>query len=116
MHRSGYDAYAECAATMKSRVTITLDPDVHARAKQAARARQTTVSGLIEAYLRSPAAAPARSGPSLVDEMLGSSALRSVPAGVDRRFDALHARQIAPRRADVRPARPVRAVRGCHPR
>jgi hypothetical protein len=84
---------------MKSRVTITLDPDVHARAKQAARARRTTVSGLIESFLRSPAAAPARPGPSLVDQMLGSGELRSPPPGADPLFDVLHARHIAPRPA-----------------
>jgi hypothetical protein len=99
MYRVDYDAYFDSIATMKSRVTITLDPDVHARAKQAARARRTTVSGLIESFLRSPAAAPTRSGRSLVDQMLGSGELRSVPAGVDPLFDALHARHIAPRSA-----------------
>jgi Family of unknown function (DUF6364) len=99
MYRVDYDAYFNSIVAMKSRVTITLDPDVHARAKQAARARRTTVSGLIESFLRSPAAAPARSGPSLVDQMLGSGELRSVPAGADPLFDALHARHIAPRPA-----------------
>lgn len=89
---------------MKSRVTITLDPDVHARAKLAARERRTTVSGLIESFLRSPAAAPARAGPSLVDQMLGSGELRSVPAGVDPLFDALHARHIAPRSTAAAPS------------
>lgn len=81
---------------MKSRVTITLDPEVHARAKQAARARRTTVSGLIESFLRSPAAAPtARAGGSLVDEMVGSAELRDMQPGADPLFDALHARHIA---------------------
>ena len=73
---------------MKSRVTITLDPDVHARAKQVARARRTTVSGLIESFLRLSAAAPVdRAGGSLVDEMLGSAELRDVPPGTDLLFD-----------------------------
>ena len=35
---------------MKTRVTITLDPEVHARAKAVARARRTTVSGLIRRF------------------------------------------------------------------
>jgi hypothetical protein len=84
---------------MKSRVTITLDPEVHARAKQAARARRTTVSGLIESFLRSPAAAPpmAHGGRSLVDEMVGSAELRSLAPGTDPLFDALHRRYITPR-------------------
>lgn len=104
MYRAGYDAYSDSVASMKSRVTITLDPDVHARAKQAARTRRTTVSGLIESYLRSQAAAPARAGPSLVDQMLGSGELRSVPAGADPLFDALHARHIGPASAAAAPA------------
>ena len=90
---------------MKSRVTITLDPDMHARAKQTARARRTMVSGLIEAFLRSSAAAPsARAGGGLlVDQMLGSAALRDVPTGTDPLFDALHARHIGPRAAAAAP-------------
>lgn len=79
---------------MKSRVTITLDPVVHARAKQTARERRTTVSGLIESFLRSPAAA-ARASRSPVDEMLGSAELRKVEPGTDPLFDALQSRHIA---------------------
>ena len=59
-----------------------------------ARERRTTVSGLIEAFLRSPDAAA--SG-SLVDEMLGCAELRSVEHGRDPLYDALHARHIARR-------------------
>lgn len=82
---------------MKSRVTITLDPVVHARAKQFARQRRTTVSGLIETFLRSPSAGSAspREGKSLVDGMLGSAKLRVVEPGGDALFDALHARYVA---------------------
>ncbi len=78
---------------MKTRVTITLDPEVHARAKAVARARRTSVSGLIEAFLRSPDVAGA--GGSLVDEMLGCAELRTVEDGRDPLYDALHARRIA---------------------
>jgi hypothetical protein len=81
---------------MKRRVTITLDAKVHARAEQAARARRTTVSGLIEALLRSLAAAGA--GRSLVDEMLGSAELRTVARGRDPLYDALRARHVGRRR------------------
>lgn len=81
---------------MKARVTITLDPEVHARAKQVARARRTTVSGLIEAFLRSPESAGA--GRSLVDEMLGSAELRTGVRGRDPLYDALHARHVGRRR------------------
>ena len=78
---------------MKTLVTITLDPEVHARAKAVARARRTTVSGLIEAFLRSPDTAG--SGGSLVDEMLGCAERRSVEPGRDPLYDALHSRHIA---------------------
>lgn len=107
MHASHYDAYDLSDIVMKSRVTITLDPHVHARAKLAARARRTTVSGLIESFLRSPAAAPeARSGGSLVDEMLGSAELRDVQPGTDPLYDALHARHIGTVRPSQRRGRP----------
>ena len=81
---------------MKSRVTITLDPDVHARAKRAARVRRTSVSGLIEDFLRSPQTAG--SGESLVDQMLGCGVLRTVRRGRDPLYDALHDRLIARRK------------------
>jgi hypothetical protein len=80
---------------MKTRVTITLDPAVHAHAKRAARMRHTTVSGLIEAYLRSTATA---STGSLVDDMLGSATLRRRKRGRDPLYDALRERHIARRR------------------
>ncbi|MGH8726680.1 MAG: DUF6364 family protein [Burkholderiales bacterium] len=81
---------------MKTRVTITLDPDVHAHAKQVARARRTTVSGLIEEFFRTHQSTKGRG--SLVDDMLGSARLRAVKPGADPLYDALHARHIARRR------------------
>ena len=81
---------------MKTRVTITLDPEVHERAKAIARARRTSVSGLIEEFFRS-AEAPAPAA-SLVDEMLGCAELRTVDPGRDPLYDALHARHIQGRR------------------
>jgi uncharacterized protein DUF6364 len=81
---------------MKTRVTITLDPEMHSRAKAEARARRTTVSGLIEAFFRTPDAAG--SGGSLVDEMLGCAELRTVEPGRDPLYDALHSLHIARRR------------------
>jgi hypothetical protein len=80
---------------MKTRVTITLDPEVHARAKAVARARRTTVSALIEAFLGSSEAAG--TGGALVDEMLGCAQLRSVESGHDPLYDGLQARHIARR-------------------
>lgn len=81
---------------MKSRVTITLDPEVHARAKRTARTRRTTVSGLIEGFLRSPLAAG--KDKTLVDEMLGCGKLRAVKRGRDPLYDELYERLIVRRR------------------
>lgn len=81
---------------MKTRVTITLDPEVHANAKRTARARRTTVSGMIEKFLGSPQAAG--TGGSLVDEMLGSAELRGVRRGQDPLYEELHRRYVARRR------------------
>lgn len=81
---------------MKARVTITLDPDVHAQAKRTARMRRTTVSGMIEVFLRSPQVSD--NDRSLVDEMLGSGKLRVSKRGQDPLYDELHKRHIARRR------------------
>ncbi|MGI9045281.1 MAG: DUF6364 family protein [Burkholderiales bacterium] len=81
---------------MKTRVTITLGPDVHAHAKQVARARRTTVSGLIETFFRAQQSGKGRS--SVVDDMVGSAELRAVNPGAEPLHDALHARHIARRR------------------
>lgn len=83
---------------MTRRVTLTLAPAIHARAKRMARARRTTVSGLVSAFVQ---AAPEHGGPapkSLVDEMLGSAELRRPARGRDPLYDALHTRHIAGRR------------------
>ena len=76
---------------MKTRVTITLDPAVHAQAKRMARARRTTVSGMIEDYLRRP---DPESAGSLVDRMIGSAELKPIIHGRDPIHDALYARHI----------------------
>lgn len=78
---------------MKTRVTITLDPAIHQRAKRAARARRTSVSGLIETLLEA-AAPPATS--SLVDSMIGSATLRSPVVGTDPLYDALASKHLKP--------------------
>lgn len=41
---------------MKTRVTVTLDPDLHRLAKQAARKKHTTVAGLIDSPLQAEVA------------------------------------------------------------
>lgn len=76
---------------MKTRITLTLDPQVHERAKVTARRRHTTFSGLVEALL---VQADGAKGRSLVDEMVGASRLRESPTGKDPLYDALHERHI----------------------
>ena len=79
---------------MRTRVTMTLEPAVHARARHLARARRTTVSGLVASLVRS---APA-GGPSRVDAMVGAAELREPAPGSDPLYDALRARHISRRR------------------
>jgi len=78
---------------MKTRITITLDPAAHQRAKRTARARKTSVSGLIETLLESVVDP---SPPSLVDRMIGSATLRSPADGSDPLYDALAAKHLRP--------------------
>ncbi|HUF62240.1 MAG TPA: DUF6364 family protein [Verrucomicrobiales bacterium] len=77
---------------MKTRVTITLDPEAHRIAKSTARARKTTVSGLIESLIRSSSGKPS----SLVDSMIGSAELRTPAQRSDALFDALKAKLLKP--------------------
>jgi hypothetical protein len=63
---------------MKSRITITIDPKVHALARKTAKRRDTTVSGLIEGLLREEGA-QARQG--IVDKMTGVASLRELGKG-----------------------------------
>ena len=63
---------------MKSRITITIDPKVHALAKKTAKRKDTTVSGLIEGLLREEGA-HARQG--IVDKMTGVASLREPAIG-----------------------------------
>lgn len=69
---------------MKRRATITIDPKLHARAKQLARQRKTSVSGLFEQFLKGQP----EGGGSAVDQMLGSVSLREMNLN-DRRGQAL---------------------------
>lgn len=62
---------------MKTRATITIDPNLHARAKRLAKQRKTSVSGLFEQFLKSQP----ENGVSAVDQMLGSASLREIDAG-----------------------------------
>ncbi|MFT3990070.1 MAG: DUF6364 family protein [Luteolibacter sp.] len=74
---------------MKSRVTITLDPQIHRLAKQAASRKHTTVSGLIESLLEAETERPQE---DLVATMTGISTLRAPAPGSDPLYDALQAK------------------------
>jgi len=76
---------------MKKRVTITLDPDVHRLARQTARKRKTTVSGLIEGLLQS---ATSTKDDDWVAGMTGITSLRDSAPGADPLYDALTAKYI----------------------
>ncbi len=76
---------------MKTRVTITLDPDTHRAAKRAARIHSTTFSGLVEGLLASVAESQVK---SVVDGMIGSATLRETAPGADPLSDALRAKYL----------------------
>ena len=76
---------------MKTRVTITLDPEVHRLAKRKARKKHTTVSGLIESLLQAETA-PRKA--DLVVSMRGSASLREPAPGTDPHYDAVKAKYV----------------------
>lgn len=76
---------------MKSRVTITLAPEIHRLAKRTARKKHTTVSGLIESLIQSEAAS---AGEDLVAGMIGCASLREPATGSDPLYDALKAKYL----------------------
>ncbi len=76
---------------MKTRVTITLDPEIHRLARQTARKKQTTVSGLIESLLQTETLAQKR---GIVASMVGIASLRSPAPGTDPLYDALQAKHL----------------------
>ncbi len=80
---------------MKKRVTITLDPAIHERAKRLAKKRNTSVSGLFESYVTASAARGERDEGTLVDEMIGSAELREPPPRSDPLYDALREKYVA---------------------
>lgn len=76
---------------MKTRVTVTLDPEVHRLAKQVARKKHTTVSGLIESLLQTETASKKS---SIVSDMVGCASLRAPVPSIDARYDALRAKYV----------------------
>jgi len=76
---------------MKTRVTITLDPEVHQLAKQRARKKHTTVSGMIESLLNSEIR---HKTTDLVAGMTGCASLREPAPGTDPLHDTLKAKYL----------------------
>ena len=75
---------------VKTRATLTVDPELHARAKRLARQRKTTVSGLFESFLVSQ---PDPRG-SRVDGLIGSASLKAAPNQPDPRREYLNAKYL----------------------
>ncbi len=71
--------------TMKKRATITIDPQLHARAKRLARARHTTVSGLFESFLKDQP----DPGGTVVESLIGSGCLKAPTDVPDPRRETL---------------------------
>jgi hypothetical protein len=75
---------------MKMRASITIDPELHARAKALARRRRTSVSGLFESYVRSQTLDDA----SVVDGMIGSAEFKKKAVGSNPLRDRLMAKYL----------------------
>jgi hypothetical protein len=82
---------------MKNRMTLTIDPAVARRARKAARAKNTSVSGLVEELLRSAPIPGGEKRGSFVDRWAGKFAVAQTLPG-DQRMVVLKARHgLAPR-------------------
>lgn len=62
--------------TMKSRVTLTVDPLVMSKAKKVAHSRRTSVSGLIESLIRQIPDSTGKPKVSFADKWAGKFQLR----------------------------------------
>jgi hypothetical protein len=60
---------------MKNRITLTIDPEVARRARKVARAKNTSVSGLVEELLRSAPIPGGEKRESFVDRWAGKFAV-----------------------------------------
>lgn len=76
---------------MKRRITLTIDPAVTRRAKKLAHARRTSVSGLVEEFLRSAPMSAGAKAASFVERWTGRFRVARTERG-DRRLEALKAR------------------------
>jgi len=76
---------------MKSRITLTMDPEIARKAKRIAHARRTNVSALIEDLVRSASVADSKPREDFVGKWKGKLRLRK-PAAPDPLFNALKKR------------------------
>ena len=76
---------------MKRRITLTIDPAITRRAKKLAHARQTSVSALVEQFLRTAPMAGGMKATSFVERWTGKFRIARAERG-DRRMESLKAR------------------------
>jgi hypothetical protein len=76
---------------MKKRVTLTMDPDVVRRAKRLAHRRNTSVSALVEDFVRKAALTDEDPGTSFVEKWAGKFRVRT-DSRPDPKLAALRAR------------------------
>jgi hypothetical protein len=77
--------------TMKSRITLTMDPEVARKAKRIAHARKTNVSALIEDLVRNASVTASKEQPSFAKKWAGKLRVRK-PKLSDPRLEALKSR------------------------
>ncbi len=76
---------------MKHRMTLSIDPEVSQQAKKLAHAKQTTVSGLVEGFLRSTSMPSGKKAGSFVERWAGKFAVTESMPG-DLRLQGLKAK------------------------
>jgi hypothetical protein len=77
---------------MKSRISITLDPHIHRNAQRLAKARGTTLSGLVESLLSRQLKAESS---GVVDRLVGSAVLRQSSEVPDGRWEHLRRKYLS---------------------
>ena len=77
--------------TMKTRVTLTIDPKVLRRARRIAHERNTIVSALVEDFVRAASLASDAGAPSFVGKWAGKFHVRR-SVRPDTRLEALQSR------------------------
>ena len=80
---------------MKDRLTVTIDAELAGRTKRTAHLRKTSVSGVVEASLRSALRTPARPAVPFSERWAGKFTLRPDDPG-DLRLSALKTKHRLP--------------------